>query len=206
MFVRDRMTPNPPVVSKAMPLLEVFRLMREGNYEDLPVVEGDQIVGLITLWNISGALCFDTVAAGKRVVADAILPVVVTVYEDDVIEEAAFKMQKFKLSTLPVVNREDTLVGLIDDSDLFGVFVDMLGLKAPGTRVTLEAEDKVGVLAGIAEIVRSTGVNIASVATFDAGPGQRTIVLRLKTIEAKGVVDSLWQAGYRVTHVTQVWE
>ena len=47
---------------------------------------------------------------------------------------------------LPVVAEGDRLVGIITESNLLDAFIELLGFKEPGTRLTVEAVDAPGIL------------------------------------------------------------
>jgi acetoin utilization protein AcuB len=48
MFVRDYMTPNPVMVDTDMTFLEATSLMRKRKIRRLPVVDHDQLVGIVS--------------------------------------------------------------------------------------------------------------------------------------------------------------
>lgn len=207
MFVRDRMR-SCAAISSAAALEEAYRRMMDGGFEGLPVTEAGVVVGVVTLFDCLRAALEDPRAGAldKTPVSAAMTHRPITVREDEIIEEAAFLMQKHDIDVLPVVDAEERCAGLLTERDMFRVFVEMMGLRERGTRVALRVEDKVGQLAEITRVIRENGVSIASVATFDAGHNTMSVVVRLRTIEAKPVVDALRGAGFRVLHVSQVWE
>ena len=49
--VRDVMVPNPTTVSPATPTLEAIQIMRDQRIGCLPVVEADQLVGIVTSYD-----------------------------------------------------------------------------------------------------------------------------------------------------------
>ena len=95
---------------------------------------------------------------------------VITVKAEDGVETAAYLMYKFKIGALPVVDATNKVVGIISDTDVFKAFVDLLGYAKTSTKITVDTQDKVGVLAELAEIFKNRGVNIISVVTRKSGP------------------------------------
>jgi acetoin utilization protein AcuB len=76
----------------------------------------------------------------------------------------------------------------------------LVGVHEPGSRLEIALPDHPGSLAEVTGIVRDQGVNIVSL-LVPSGPedtGERIAVLRLATINPKGVVDGLREAGYPV--------
>jgi len=210
LFVKDAMTPNPLTVQPTNSVRTVLKVMRDTGFEALPVTEDGQLVGIVTAWDLLMALAGDEgspEAARETKVGDIMARDVVSVNPGDIIEEAACLMRRHDVSALPVLDESQRLVGIVTESDIYGVLVDMLGLREPGTRITLRVPDRVGILADITQIIKQCGVSIASLATFEPREqGRGNVVVRVKTREGRQIVDKLMEAGHRVTHVSLVWE
>ena len=76
----------------------------------------------------------------------------------------------------------------------------LVGVHESGSRLEIVLPYHPGSLAEITEIVRDQGVTIVSLLA-PSGPedaSERVAVLRLATINPKGVVESLGEAGFRV--------
>ena len=127
----------------------------------------------------------------------------VTVSPDTLIEEAAVLMREYVVSGLPVLD-DGKLVGIITETNIFDAFVDSMGLRSNGIRLSLETEDKPGVLADITRIIRDHGISIISLATFYEGQAKRSIVLRLDTADSDAVIQDLEKAGCTVTHLAHM--
>ncbi|MCL6581800.1 MAG: CBS and ACT domain-containing protein [Firmicutes bacterium] len=208
MFVSSVMTRECVCVSAGEPVARAYSIIRERGFEGLPVLDGDRVVGVVTLWDI-----VSRVAATDRVeecfaetrVAEVMAKPPVTVGPDDIIEEAALLMLRHDASILPVVDGEGRLVGVLSQSDIFRTLVEALGLERRGTRIALNIQEKVGELARLTAVFSRLGVNIISLVTFEPGRGPADVVARVETDEPKPVVDTLVEAGFRVVHVSQVW-
>lgn len=132
--VSDWMTPDPVTITSSAPLPDAYWLMVKHNFRRLPVVDNGQLVGIVTLEDIRSAIPQRTIPFANPVVVNEMLsqmPVAqlmtntpVTIEVTASIAEAAQKMLKHKISTLPVL-KADELVGIITESDLFRVLVDM---------------------------------------------------------------------------------
>jgi acetoin utilization protein AcuB len=66
---------------------------------------------------------------------------------------------------LPIM-RGKTLVGVITESDLFRVFIELFGARQRGVRVSLTVPNVKGELAKIASSVSQAGGNIIALGTF----------------------------------------
>lgn len=207
-FVKDAMTFAPVTIGPGDSVSRALELMREKSYEALPVVENGDVKGMITAWDLLRvAFPPGDAAQADQPVSQVMSTQVWSVPADEIIEEAAFIMTEHDVWALPVVNEDNHLVGVITQTDLFRVMVDMMGLHTKGTRITLRVADRQGLLADLTQIVKQSGISIASLATYM--PEQRhvgNVVLRVKTTEPAELVKRLRAAGFWVTHVSQVWE
>jgi acetoin utilization protein AcuB len=90
---------------------------------------------------------------------------VITVTEDTTLEEAARLMVDNKIGGLPVM-RGDVVVGIITESDLFKVFLELLGARDKGIRLTVLAPYFKGSLAQISSAITNRGGLILALNTF----------------------------------------
>jgi CBS domain-containing protein len=116
--VREVMTDRPRCVTMETPISEVAQLMESEDIGSLPVLEGDQLAGMITDRDI----VVRAIAQGKdprgmpvREVASREL---VTVYADDDLSNALEKMASQQVRRLPVVDEENRLVGVLAQADV----------------------------------------------------------------------------------------
>ena len=77
---------------------------------------------------------------------------VVTVEADAPLEKAALLMEERKIGGLPVMEGE-RLVGIITVTDVLRAFIEVLGLKLGGLRITVDIPDVPGALAQMAQAV-----------------------------------------------------
>ena len=101
----------------------------------------------------------------KLKMKDVMTKRVVTVGDDCPLEEAARIMVDYKIGCLPIV-KDDKLVGIITETDIFKTFVEILGGREKGLRLTLDVTEGKGVLAAIAAEIAKHDGNIVSLATF----------------------------------------
>jgi len=90
---------------------------------------------------------------------------VITVSEDTPLEEAARIMADNKIGGLPVV-RDSEVVGIITETDLFKVFLELLGAREPGIRVAALVSNDPGELSQLTKAIFNIGGNILSFGTF----------------------------------------
>ncbi len=209
MFVRDHMTPNPITIAKDMSVLDALELMRQHNIRRLPVTHARKLLGLVTeqdLLKISPSPAttlsvFEmNYLISKMTVKDVMNKEPASVDPDTPIEEAARMMRDGKKNELLVVTG-DRLEGIITQTDLFEALIRLFGFRRPGIRITLEVEDKVGVLAKITEIIKEAQINIISIANRQADGNQTEMVLRLGTHDSSTIAKKLEEAGFVIRHI-----
>lgn len=110
-------------------------LMKEHGIRRLPVVDDGRLVGIITLGDVRGALPSEATTLNRfelpylmeQLKVDRVMTRgVITVTEETGVVEAARLMVKNKLSGLPVVSADGQVVGMVTESDLFLVLVELL--------------------------------------------------------------------------------
>lgn len=208
LYVKTRMTKNPITISHEAPISDAVGLMKEKGLKRVPVVEGDKVVGILTQSDIqkvsptkatSLSIFEINYLLSKTTVMDAMTKNPITIDADSLLEEAAVIMRQERIGTLPVVENSK-LVGIITESDIFDAFIDLLGFKTPGSRITVEAKDIPGALAEIAEVFKSLGINITHIAAY-RGEGTSDVVIRSDSFNIAEVEKALVIRGYKIKHV-----
>jgi acetoin utilization protein AcuB len=90
---------------------------------------------------------------------------VYTVTVDTPIEEAARIMADRRIGGLPVMKGNE-LVGIITETDLFKIFLELMGARNPGVRATVSMVDEPGGLAKLTAAIANSGGNIIALGTF----------------------------------------
>lgn len=213
MFVSKRMTPNPVTIPPTMTVSEAVGLMKGSKFRRLPVVEDGKLVGIVTdrdLREVSPSPAttlsiFElNYLLAKMQVKEIMKTSVFTIGADATIEEAALLMYTHKIGGLVVLDDAGAVIGVITETDIFKCFVDVMGLTEGRTRLTLEFEDKVGILHDIAQVFKDMGINILSMATYSTEGGRAEMVIRADVKDVKTLCDKLAAIGYPVTHVVQI--
>lgn len=192
MFVRDYMTPNPIVVDPDISFPEATSLMRKRKIRRLPVVENGRLVGIIvekdllsnqpspaTLLSIH-----EMYALLERLrVRQMMSRPVITVEGDCPVEEAARIMVEHKIGCLPIM-QADNLVGIITETDVFKVLVEVLGGQESGLRLTLSLTERVGELSKLTAQIAQAGGNISAVTSSRIlGDSRREVMIKITGVE-----------------------
>lgn len=206
MSVRDFMTDELVTVSPKTKIFDAVDLMKKYDIHRLPVLENEQLVGLITEGTIQEALPSKATSLSvhevnyllnKTVVADVMITEVKTISPDAQLEDGIFLMRQNKINVLPVLEGEK-LVGIITNNDIFDAFLKLTGYHEGGTRVQLKIiEDKKGVLARVTKLLADNELSILTIITNHKNNG--TIVeIQLSSKETERIKEILINAGYEV--------
>ena len=118
MNVRDVMTARPRCAAPDMPLSQVAELMGTQDIGAIPILDGDQLVGMITDRDIvvrAGAKEKDPREMPSRAISSSEL---VTVGPDQDLSDALHLMAQHQLRRLPVVDDGNRLVGVVSQADI----------------------------------------------------------------------------------------
>lgn len=211
MLVKDFMTRNPITISPETPFSDALKMMREKKIKRLIVVEKEKIVGIVTEKDLlyaspSKATTLDVwelhYLLSKLKIKDIMTKNVITISENTPIEEAAKVMVEHDISGLPVVDDLGKLVGIITQTDIFKVFIEVFGTrKEKSIRYTLEMPDKPGELLEVAKRIYECNGNIISIATlFEEGKDSYLAVLRVTGIDHERFVNSLEETDVKLLY------
>jgi acetoin utilization protein AcuB len=116
---------------------------------------------------------------------------VFTVDENAPVEEAARIMVDNKVGGLPVM-RDAKLVGLITETDVFKTFMEMMGARDQGVRLTLLCPDQPGELAALTGAVAGLGGNIISLGTFWGEDASNAVItMKVSGVEKDVVMEKI---------------
>jgi len=210
-FVRMWMTRDVITVPPEMPILEARDVMKQHIVRRLPVMKKNKLVGLVTQGDIqeagpSGATSLSIWELNyllARITVEEIMTKadsLITVSPDEPIETAALLMRKHKVGGLPVLEK-GKLVGIITESDIFGVLIELMGINREGTRITLELEDRPGALAEALQVLKAYDANVLSLVTCEKcreTEDHAVVVLRIDQYDWRPIVKDLKDKGITV--------
>jgi acetoin utilization protein AcuB len=183
-----------------MPMQEALQRMRQERIRRLPVVDQHgRLVGIVSERDLLHAAPSDVTSlsiweihylVGKITVERIMTRHVITIGEDTPLEEAARIMVDAKIGGLPVV-RHGEVVGIITETDLFKVFLELLGARESGIRIAALVHDVAGELATVTRTIFEAGGNITALGTFlGESTTDREVLIRVDGLGA----DTLRQA------------
>lgn len=211
MFVKNKMTANPFVISPDQTIPDAHEIMQQAGVKRLPVVKKGKLVGVVSKEDISHAspskaTTFSvgeiTYLLAKTKISKVMTKNPVTISPDALLEEAATLMRDHDVGFLPVMDG-DKLVGIITQSDILDSFIDILGFREPGTRITIEADDEPGTMAKVAGIISQYGANITHMAVYRGSNGKSSVVVGINSLNTGELEKSMEAAGFRILYKLQ---
>jgi len=192
MLVGERMSKPVITIRPETPMPEALDLMHKEHIRRLPVVNNKgELVGIVSEADLLKASPSEatslsiyevTYLLSKLTIDRIMTKKVITVTEDTPLEEAARIMADNKFSGLPVM-RGKAIVGMITETTLFRIFLELLGARRAGIRVTVSVPDTPGELASLTKVIQDLGGNIIALGTFMGESSSKGVV----TFKVEGV-------------------
>lgn len=176
MLIKNRMSHPVITVEPEVPIMEALNLMRSKNIRRMPVVDKQgKLIGIVSDKDLLNAGPSNATSlsvweinylVGKIKIKDVMTRSVLTVSGETPIEEAARMMVDNKVGGLPVMN-DDQLVGVITESDLFKVLLELMGARETAVRLTAVIRDLPGELEKLTHAIAQAGGSFLSFGQFN---------------------------------------
>ena len=200
MLVRERMSHPVITIQPEMAMQDALNLMHQERVRRFPVVDKrGRLVGIVSendLLNASPSKATSLTIyevnylLSKVTVKEIMTRDVITISEDTPLEEAARIMADNKIGGLPIV-QDNQVTGIITETDLFKVFLELLGARETGVRIAALIPNVPGELAKLTKAIFDIGGNIVALGTFLGESSEnREISIKVADVDT----DSLRQA------------
>ncbi|GAB4424629.1 MAG: CBS and ACT domain-containing protein [Anaerolineales bacterium] len=212
MLVGERMSHPVITIPADMSVTEALAMFKRERIRRAPVVKGGKMVGIVSdkdllnaspspatslsIWEMNYLL-------NKISVEDVMTKEVLSISEDTPIEEAARIMADSKVGGLPVM-RDKHVVGIITETDLFKVFLELMGAREKGVRVTALLHDEKGQLAKITNAIANAGGNFVAFGQFiGEDPSNRLVTFKVRGVDAKAAKNAISDIAKEVWDVRE---
>jgi len=211
MFVKNKMTTNPFTITPDSTIPDAHEIMAKNNVKRLPVIKNGKLVGVVSREDIaqaspSKATSFSvgelTYLLARTKISQIMTKNLVTIPPDALLEEAAIMMRSNEVGFLPVVE-DGRLVGIITESNIFDAFIELLGFRDEGTRLTIEVDDVPGMMASISGIFAEFGANISHIAVYTGSSGKSAVVVGTQSLNTEEIEKSLESKGFKIIYKLQ---
>ena len=197
MFVNERL--SHPVISihPDLTIQEALALMKKEGIRRLPVVDKKgKLVGIVSEQDLMQASPSDATSLSvwelnylisKITVSEIMNKDVITIDETTPVEEAARIMADNKIGGMPVM-REGEMVGIITETDLFKLFLELLGAREQGVRITALVKDQPGELEKVTGAIHAGDGNIvAMIQALGHSSENRVITLKVQGMQLEAL-------------------
>jgi acetoin utilization protein AcuB len=211
-FVEKWMTKDVITVRPHEKIIDAFELMQGRGIRHLPVIEDGELKGLVTDRDIRLALIPSPLSTPEDRVyhlgalerVDEIMTTdLITVAPTTTIEEAAKLMAKYKIGAVPVV-AQGKLVGILTETDILCVFIEMLETIESSSRVDVMLGEKPNTLDEVYRLLQASHAKVISISMSpEETAGSPIYSFRLQRTPIEPLVDKLEKAGYRVVQALE---
>jgi acetoin utilization protein AcuB len=188
------MSRHPVTITADAPITEALRVMRQSQVRRLPVLgEEGRLVGIVSEKDLLYASPSPATSLSiyemhyvlsRLRVTELMTTEVITVTPDTPLEEAACIMADNKIGGLPVT-KDGQLVGIITETDIFKVFLELLGAREEGLRLTVEMPERKGEIARLTTEIARLGGNLLALGSFlGDDPTTGVVTVKVEDVEA----------------------
>lgn len=217
MLVKGWMTSDVITVREDTPMMKASIIMKEKKIRSLPVVNSKgQLVGMVTDGDIreaspSKATTLDVYELNYLIstikIKDIMKGPPVFVRPNETVEFAAILMLENRISALPVISGSQSLVGIITQTDVFKVLINITGVYTGGVQIAFSLVDRPGSIGEVADVIRSYGGRVVSILSTreTAEEGHHNVYIRIRPLpddKIKGLVKAL-EEKFEVLYTVQ---
>jgi acetoin utilization protein AcuB len=175
---------------------DAMAMMRRDKVRRYPVIDRQgNLIGIVSESDLLNASPSDATTLSvweinyllsKLTIEKVMTKNVITITRDTPIEEAARIMADNKVGGLPVVEG-NKVVGIVTETNLFRIFLELFGARAKGIRLSVLVTDEPGALWRLTGAIQAIKGNIIALGTFlgeNTGNGMVTFKVDGVTMEA----------------------
>jgi acetoin utilization protein AcuB len=223
MLVRERMSRDPVTIAADASITDALRIMRQNQVRRLPVLDGEgKMVGIVSEKDLlyaspspaSSLSIYEMhYLLAQLKVTELMTADVVTVTPDTPLEEAARIMTDSQIGALVVVENDQRvgadadrlagptprLVGIITETDIFRVFLELLGAREEGLRLTLQIPERKGEMARVTTAIAEQGGNILALGSFlGDDPTTSVVMVKVEDVPAEVLEKAMRDLGLEI--------
>jgi len=211
MFVEKWMTPDPATLPPETTISQVAMEMSRLKFRHFPITEpsrhGPRLVGIVAKYDIARGFPSNLNPFSIEVHEDSVSRPVSAVMSKKVItttpgcpiEEAAGTLRSNRIGALPVL-RENRLVGIITESDVFEALVSVTAAKSGGTRIMIASDSRTSPVPDVINLSRRYRLDLMSILSFHENRlrDQDVSIFRFGGRLPPGFNQDLAELGFRV--------
>lgn len=191
------MSKDPVCLTRTQKVSDAWRVLTDGRFHHLPVVEDGRVVGMLSVLDIAklgicpvedGHLLTEQVLDSRLSIDQLMRRDVVTVTATATVRDAARLLSAGGFHALPVVEDDRKLVGVVTTTDLIGYLLRLLSVEpgAPGE----DADQRAA--AACQSVAKLRAVCDAAEAYIRSGLGEHEHAVLMRALEAARRRDDLY--------------
>ncbi|GIN85635.1 hypothetical protein J6TS2_20210 [Heyndrickxia sporothermodurans] len=209
MFAKNIMIPKARCfyVNAEDSLEHALEVLRSKKVDGLPVLSGDEYVGMITHYHIYKSY-FHSQMPKEEFLQNTKVKEIATHQEiffqgTEIFENTLVELKDFPL--FAVVDETRKFLGVVTRFDVIEQFQSAFGIKRPGIRIAFSSVEVEGRIARLANIIQQYHESVISLVTFDETDKLvRRIILKIeKRDNINKFITSLEESGFRVLNITE---
>jgi len=214
MFVEKWMTPNPLTIQPEATISFVAMEMNRRKFRHFPVAEltgiSKRLVGIVSKYDIARGFPHDLnpfsveviETSVPRPVSSVMTKKVITTTPDCPVEEAARMLRSHRIGALPVL-RENRLIGIITESDIFEAFISLTAAKSGGVRIVVESDAQESPVPAVVQLSRQHRVDLLSMLSFHENrlKSRDLSIFRFGGRLPAGFLQEITKLGFRLVSV-----
>ncbi len=211
MFISKFMTREVVTLNREMDIAEANRLMSRYRIRHLPVIRSDKtLVGIVSDRDIRSAMP-SKYFSGKLIekmdadwttgvlVQEIMTKDPISISLASTIQDLLLLLQKASVGAFPVLDENHKLVGIVSDRDLLNAFVDVLGIREPGTLLGIVVDEKIEEMERVVHAIIMENITFGSILVHrDWSPGKRAVFPYLFAKNVTNLKQKLRNMGYDV--------
>jgi acetoin utilization protein AcuB len=209
MLVQDWMNTHVITLDVNDSMKDAARVFEENNLDMAPVVDGGNLIGVLTDGDIKRASASDATVLGAHElhyllarikVKDIMSRHPVTLDTLNTVEEAAALFLEKDISGAPVLDGKKRIVGTITQREIFRVLISLTGIGKRGIQFAFVLEDRPGSIKEVGDLIREYGGRMVSILSSyeQAPPGRRNVYIRMHSIDRERLAELMARLDEKV--------
>ncbi|NBI06306.1 CBS domain-containing protein [Senegalia massiliensis] len=194
---------NLTILQKDDSVKKAKKVIEDGGFLSLPVLDGDKFVGAIPIYNIYKQLIDkdkdEKEAFLNSTIGNYIQENIPKISSTSLIEDAAELFGRKNIPFVPVIDEEERLEGIITQKAIFNGFSRLLGYKR-GTRIVINVPEMKGKLSDLTNAIRKSNSNIISLVVYDPETplNVKQVIIRVETDNIDALKQRLSKRGFSI--------
>ncbi|MBU2512003.1 CBS and ACT domain-containing protein [bacterium] len=214
MLVLNWMSRNVITIDVDDSLHTAIKLLKKYKIRSLPVMKDRKLVGIVSNGDIKRASASDATSLDiheilylidKIKISDIMTKKPVTVLSSLTVDEVAEILLEKNISSAPVIDENNDVIGIITRSDILKVLIHLTGVERRGVDFGLKVKDEPGSIKGLTDIIRAHNGRIASILISyeQVVVGYRNVFIRVYQTDRK-TLDHLKSELFRNSHMLYI--